>query len=82
MREKIRKQYGFKPKTTLRGTVSYTPHNAMQKLSLQKLQEEEKIHEKAKKANKNPYKYSKEVKEQKIKNQEKRAEMRAKTKGL
>jgi len=70
LREKIRKEYGFKKKTTIRGSVSYAPEDSLQKLSERNNEKREKIHQKAKKIKKCPYTYEKDLRAQRIKQQE------------
>jgi len=81
LRECIRREYGFKKKTTLKGSVSYAPEDSMLKLSEKKNNEQLEIHAKAKSISKDPYQYEKDLKNKKIKSQEIKAAMHAKTKG-
>jgi hypothetical protein len=53
----------------------------MLKLSEKKIQEQQTIHQEANKAKKNPYKYEKEVKQQKYKNKTAKTQIYARAKG-
>ena len=70
LKEKVRKSYGFKEKVSPKGSVSYSPDGKLQELQKKKIEDQKAIHEKAKSIGKDPFKYEKEVKNQKLKNLE------------
>ena len=61
---------------------NFTPEGSMQRLSEKKTQEVQKVHDKAKKIGKDPYKYTAQLKKKKIKEQENRTLSTAKPTNL